>query len=365
MDKDWLKKLEIPKQKNIVLVISKTSNERFNVEENIRKLTNSKIIILDNFSINPIFSDSVKASKVLLHFNYKILIAFGGGSTIDFAKTIIAIQTLNIKSKDVIDQNVINKKNKRNFNFITIPTTAGTGSEETNFAVTYIKKKKYSIENEVLFPDRYVLDPFLSYSCNKKQKTASALDALCQSIESYWSKKATQESMYYSEMSIKLIWNNLEKSINQNNFKAHEKIVLGSNFSGKAINISKTTGPHALSYYISNKFKISHGIAVCLTMGSFFKYHNKIIKKSNNIDSRRLKEKTRSLELFLNTCPNGLDKVFKKMILKLKVNASLSKNHIKKTELLKIASSVDIVRLKNHPLKLTRSGLLEILENSF
>ena len=103
----------------------------------------------------------------------------------------------------------------------------------------YINKKKFSIENSLLLPDASILDPKLSFTCSKKQKITSAVDALCQSIESLWSLNSTHLSIKYAKKSFKLVWGNIYDAIINKSFDSHAKLLIGSNYSGKAINISK------------------------------------------------------------------------------------------------------------------------------
>ena len=76
----------------------------------------------------------------------------------------------------------------------------------------------------------------------------------CQSIESYWSKGHTIGLKIFPKSFVSL--ENLENGLINNDFNAFKKIVEGSNYAGKAINVSKTTACHALSYYFTSKFKI-------------------------------------------------------------------------------------------------------------
>ena len=100
--------------------------------------------------------------------------------------------------------------------FIALPTTAGTGSEETDFAVVYSNKLKYSIMIENLKPNLSLIDPYFTKSTSKYLSASAGFDALTQSIESYWSINSSKESREISEKSITIILNFLKEFIFKN-----------------------------------------------------------------------------------------------------------------------------------------------------
>ena len=156
-----------------------------------------------------------------------------------------------------------------------IPTTAGTGSEATHFAVIYVDGKKKSIASQQLLPDVVILDPQLTDNMPAYVSACSGFDALSQAIESYWSRAATPLSQLYAAMAIEVLLVELPQAVNSNSRLARDKMQMAANWAGKAINISKTTAPHAMSYVITQEFGIPHGHAVALTLGKFFTLHEK------------------------------------------------------------------------------------------
>ena len=104
---------------------------------------------------------------------------------------------------------------------------------------------------------------------NKKIKASSGFDAIAQSLESIVSKKSTNQSLIYAEKSLKLSLKNYTSFLNNPSKLNLYNMTLAANLSGKAINISKTTAPHALSYPFTSIFNISHGHAVSLTLENF------------------------------------------------------------------------------------------------
>ncbi|NOT50161.1 MAG: phosphonoacetaldehyde reductase [Chitinophagaceae bacterium] len=186
------------------------------------------------------------------------IVAIGGGSVIDLAKGIVyrCIQ-LGLAVPY----------------FIAIPTTAGSGSEATHFAVVYRDKKKYSLVHESLLPQLVVLDPVLTYSVSPYQTAVSGMDAFSQAIESFWNVNATDESKRFATGCIEWWEESFLKTVGQPSPGTRRKMLMASNLAGRAINITRTTGPHALSYYLTTNHDIPHGQAVALFLPAFFLYN--------------------------------------------------------------------------------------------
>ena len=189
-----------------------------------------------------------------------LIIAVGGGTIIDIAK-IISIAYSNGCEK--VEEILSNKTLENRLDLIFIPTTAGTGSEATSFAVVYRDKVKISIDHKSLLPTYVVLDPLLLKSLPTPILNSTVLDALAQAIESIWARGGTEESREYSKEAIGLILDNLDK---ENTIERLSGLQVASHLAGKAINISKTTLPHSISYPMTSYFGVPHGIAVFLTL---------------------------------------------------------------------------------------------------
>ena len=269
--------ISIHNAKKILLVTGKKSFEISGSEEKLSQfLKNVDLERFFDFEVNPNIEDVKTGVNIINSFKPDLIIAIGGGSVIDIAKLINIFAVHVHKQKDIYD--FVNKSSsvsKRGLPLIAIPTTSGTGSEATHFAVVYIGTKKYSFAHEYLLPNYAIIDPTLSYSSPSYIKACSALDALSQSIESFWAVGSSEESRSYSRRAIKLILSSIELAVNKNDLKAMNNMAIAANFAGKAINISKTTAAHALSYPITKYLNIPHGHAVALTLGKFFVINSK------------------------------------------------------------------------------------------
>lgn len=191
------------------------------------------------------------------------LISVGGGSAIDTAKCIQAFQGLpSVPSpKDYLSLPIPEEVVAH----VAMPTTAGTGSESTHFAVVYSGGVKHSVASHKLLPTAAVLDSSALGSLPDYHKRATAMDALCQAIESYWSVRSTETSRAYSREAIPRIIRSLDSYL-AGNVKEAEEMMISANYAGKAINITTTTAPHAMSYKLTSLYDIAHGHAVSLCL---------------------------------------------------------------------------------------------------
>ena len=204
------------------------------------------------------------------NFKPDLIVAIGGGAVLDLAKVSNSLH--NCKNLEKTIKYSLNELN--NFcELIAIPTTAGSGAETTSNAVMYVDKIKYSIEGKEIKPDYIIIDPNLILSTPKKIAAASGMDAIAQSIESLLSKKSTNESVGYATQALRYLLPFYESHINNSNFETAYKMSIGALDAGKAINISKTTAPHAVSYPFTSEHGISHGHAVALTLLDFLKFN--------------------------------------------------------------------------------------------
>ncbi|MEO8666060.1 MAG: phosphonoacetaldehyde reductase, partial [Ignavibacteria bacterium] len=259
--------LKLKDSDKIFLVTGKKSYESSGAEKIINEqLKNYEFKRFSDFEENPKLED-IKTGIELFKNGYDMIIAVGGGSVIDVAKLINVLSSQKNSPEEIIADNS-KIKNKGKY-FAAIPTTAGAGSEATHFAVVYKNKEKFSVAHEYIYPDTVIIDPQLTYNLPKAVTAISGIDALSQAVESYWNVYSTDKSKHYATQSIKLIIENLEKAVNKPDEDSRFNMSLAANLAGKAINITKTTAPHALSYSMTSYFGVPHGQAVSITLGEF------------------------------------------------------------------------------------------------
>ncbi|SCI25514.1 MULTISPECIES: 1-propanol dehydrogenase PduQ [unclassified Romboutsia] len=199
------------------------------------------------------------------------LIAVGGGSVIDAAKAIMYF-CIQLK-KNFIDEDKIEKPY-----FIAIPTTAGTGSEVTNFAVITDNnsKSKIPLRDDIMLPDEAILDPKLTASVPKNITASTAMDVLTHGIESYISTNNNIFSQMYALESIKLVSNNLLKCYrNLNNLEYRSNLQIASCMAGIAFNSSGLGITHSIAHSIGSEFHLPHGLCNAIILPFVIEYNGK------------------------------------------------------------------------------------------
>lgn len=336
------------KSKKIFLVTGKESYASSGCKSVINQLDNIDFIRFYKFAENPNFSDLKKGLKLFNETQCDSVIAIGGGSVMDMGKLISLLP--NNPPQDITSIHRYAKNNKRLIPLMCIPTTAGSGSEATHFSVLYSDGVKHSISNPSLIPDNCILNPKYSFTTSSNQRAISGLDALSQAIESFWAKNSTEKSRQYSKEALSLIWNNLYDSVELNSFDAHKNVFKGSHLSGKAINISKTTAPHALSYYFTEKHNIKHGQAIALTLPRVY-YLNRL--KALESNDKKIQNIFVQMDKILGI-KNISSHVIENFIKKLKIEISFSALEIDlKNELEIIKLMVNSDRFENNPFQIS------------
>lgn len=255
--------------RKILLVTGKHSFTTCGAEAVLyRDLAPLDIKRFSDFDVNPRLEDGYGGITLLQSFRPDLVIGVGGGSVIDMAKL---ITTLTAQPHDdyetIVKESIITAKGVP---LAAIPTTSGTGSEATHFGVVYINGQKFSLAHRFMLPDFVIIDPELTYNTGSYQSAVSGLDALCQGVESFWSVHSTEQSRGFASKAIMSILAALEDSVLTGSKTARQEMSYGAHYAGKAINITKTTAPHALSYTLTSRYGIPHGHAVALLLGKFF-----------------------------------------------------------------------------------------------
>lgn len=257
---------------NVLLVTGKksyeTSGSKQFIDECLSGLEVSTIRFCE-FSNNPNISDLRKGLESFGTFKPSVIIAIGGGSVLDMSKLLRFCLTH--------DGEIFSGKYEQKEIFIpliAIPTTAGTGAEATRFAVLYDENgKKHSIQDDDILPDYAVVNPRLTYGQSPYITACTGFDALAQAIESYWNKNATKESDEYAKKAIDLIYPYLQDAVIQPTDEVRNKMSKGAYWAGRAINITKTTAPHAFSYPFTSVYGIPHGHAVSIVFPAIAEFN--------------------------------------------------------------------------------------------
>ena len=352
---------------NIFLVTGKTSYEKSGAKAVLdTTLKDYNTIHFSDFEANPKLPDIEKGIRLFKENNCDFVIATGGGSVMDVAKAINILAANDGKPEEYV-KNIKTLENKGKI-LVTIPTTSGSGSEATHFVVIYVDKTKYSLGHKFMLADYAIVDYQFTMSLPKYQTASTGMDALGQAIESYWCINSTEESKKYAEEAIKLVMDNLTGAVNTSSEESKEAMAKAAHLAGKAINISKTTACHAISYPIAFHFNVPHGHAVALTLPQMLVYNSKV-SEEDNLDKRGADYVKNTIKEIVNTIgaetvEDASEKITN-LMKEISLGTRLSEVGIKTNDDIKIIikEGFNPDRVKNNPRKLTEEALRKILED--
>lgn len=324
-----------------------------------------EVTVFRDFTENPKLEDVEKGMRALKESGSEVVLAVGGGNVIDVAKSIniLAAQPGDPEAIVKGEQAIVNK----GVPMIAVPTTAGAGSEATHFAVVYLDKNKYSIAHPHVLPDVAIVDPRLTFNLNPGVTATSGIDVLCQSVESHWNVHATEVSRAYSAEAIGLVLAHLETAVNRPTEGSRVGMAKAANLAGKAINITKTTAPHALSYTLTSYFGVPHGQAVSVTLGAFLEYNHAVTEvDALGAGGARAAKASVDAVIALLGCagPKQAREKIAALMTSIGLKTRLSELGAKTdADLDLMMDNVNLERLKNNPRVVTREGLRTLLRS--
>jgi phosphonate metabolism-associated iron-containing alcohol dehydrogenase len=198
----------------------------------------------------------------------EVIIALGGGSVIDSAKVFAAaggdfarvrIYLETQKGADQLSATPI----------IAVPTTAGTGSEVTCWGTVWdeVNGKKYSLARPNLYPTHAVIDPRLMLGKPRLLTISTGLDALSHALESLWNVNNNPVSANHAVMAARNVLDVLPKLARDlGNLELRSQMAMAAMFAGLAFSNTKTAVSHSLSYPITLKHGVQHGIACSFSL---------------------------------------------------------------------------------------------------
>ena len=222
---------------------------------------------------NPTSANIEEAKDLYLAHGCQALLAFGGGSSMDCAKAVGA--RLARPNKPLAKMEGILKIWHKLPLLIAVPTTAGTGSEVTPYAIltNHEKQTKKSIASPCLFPTYALLDAKYTKNLGLATTVNTAIDSLSHSVEGMMSKRANVMADVIAKEAVKIIASTFDDLISgELTEDDREKLLYASMLGGVVISQTKTTAVHAMGYSLTYFKNIDHGRANGLLLGEFTKY---------------------------------------------------------------------------------------------
>ena len=294
--------------KKILLVVDPVLQD-FDITQKILdqiKSSGVEVIIFDNISVEPTLKSLEVASQFALENSFDLIVAAGGGSTIDTAKVTNLIKVCGGAVMDYVNVPIGKgkKPNSQLLPLIAIPTTSGSGSEATTVAVLDIPelKLKTGISHRFLRPTLALVDPELSKTTPSGVTASAGLDVICHAIESFISKPYHQREKpnspderppYQGSNPVSDIWSMkaidfggkyLSRAVlNGDDIEARGNMMLSATLAGIGFGTAGVHIPHACAYPIAGlkysyqasgykKCFVPHGFSVIVTAPAVFRF---------------------------------------------------------------------------------------------
>ncbi|MCC6145697.1 MAG: iron-containing alcohol dehydrogenase [Candidatus Hydrogenedentes bacterium] len=230
-------------------------------------------VLFEGVAENPPDTVCDAAAEVCRTEGCDSVIALGGGSVIDVAKGIAGLAMNPGRCRDFYGRD---RFAQGALPLLAIPTTAGSGSETTPYAVLVDgeKRAKVTLAGDVLFPRVALLDPQLTLSLPREITLATGLDALSQAMEGYVSRNATVLGDILAIEVCRLICRWLPRALHTpDDLEARSQLMHAATLSGIIIAQSGTTLAHGLGYYLTLRHGMLHGLANAVLLAPLFAYN--------------------------------------------------------------------------------------------
>lgn len=238
-------------------------------------LQNVGYALYDKIEQNPTFESCKEASLLAVRENADFIIGIGGGSPLDAAKAVAVLAT--DERLDADGLYAFDYTARRPLPIAAVGTTAGTGSEVTPVAVITTNGLKKSLRHTRLFPTVSFGDPSYTLSLPLSFTRSTATDALAHCLESFFNRTANELSRTFALRGIAILLDTLPKIESENpiSFETREALYCASLYGGLAISVTGTAFPHAMSYFLSERYGIAHGTACSAYLPAFLSHNEK------------------------------------------------------------------------------------------
>ena len=276
-------------------------------QENILKNVTDKVLeVLEGFEYelfmeikpNPTIKNVKDGVSKCKEINADYIIAIGGGSVIDTAKAIGIIMT-NPEFSNVVSLDGTAETKNKSLPIIAIPTTAGTAAEVTiNYVITDEERvKKMVCVDPHDIPVLSIIDQELMMEMPKMVAASTGMDALTHAIEGFTTKAAWEMTDMFHLEAIKLIFNSIEKAVNEKDKKAIENVGLGQYIAGMGFSNVGLGLVHAMAHPLGALYDTPHGIANAVILPYVIEYNS-------NVCYDKLKEIAKAMNLEVDNLSN-------------------------------------------------------------
>ena len=282
--------------RSVLVICSSTAYSRYSNDSELSGLFSlARVEFEHGFESNPSLTDIIKISDKYRDSSLDLIVGLGGGSAMDVAK-IVSVSIPAIKKAihidDLLKDSALFSRFKE-IDCIQVPTTAGTGSEVTPFATVwdYTSQQKKSLSHPVMYAKKAFIDPDFLSQVPLEVSISTGLDALNQAFESIWNVNANEFTRLLSRRAAELALQTLPL-IDEISTSAElrEKLATASLFAGLAISQTRTSICHSISYPLTLKYGMPHGMACAFSMLAVYRFNSALIKDDIEIIAFNLKK---------------------------------------------------------------------------
>ncbi len=274
-----------------VIMMTASRAAAFGMEELLEQWTAAPFVMwYGGIEPNPTVASVADALAAVMDFDPKRIVVFGGGSAIDTAKAVSALLPLTAgftedPNADFVREAVAEKKyqnRKPACEIIAVPTTAGSGSDVTHWATVWDpdNSRKLSVDMPELAPTVSLIVPELHVGMSPALTLSTGLDALCHATEAFWAKSRGLASQMYATAAVSGIMTNLAGVLkNPADLDGRTLMADAALYAGLAFSTTRTTACHSISYPLTMRYRIPHGLACAMTLAPVAKRNAPAVEK--------------------------------------------------------------------------------------
>jgi len=331
------------------------------VEKPLREVL-EEVDVFDKVESEPTLATAdevVRASKN----NYDMVVGIGGGSVLDMAK--VASAAAANPEQEASAFLGANKIKNPSVPKILIPTTAGTGSEATPFALVIVEGKKKAIASSYNLADVVFIDATFTATMPPRVTAFTGMDALSHAIEAFLSLGANPLTDSFALEAMRKISNNLEEAFSHgDNLNARMEMSLAAMLAGIAFGNAGVIAGHAIAHAFGARYKVPHGVSAALTLPYIMEYNASapaVGARMKEIATALVGEKIESAE---EAASEAIARV-RSMIERLELPARLSELNVPKEDLPELAEDVEKEKgyLKRNPREMGLEDATKLLES--
>lgn len=238
-------------------------------------VASGRISWISQIRSNPTQLDIIRALKQIRGIEPACILAIGGGSAIDLAKAVSTLHGL-FNDKDCTPDDITEaiksgayRQKHQVVDVIAVPSTAGTGSEMTQWATVWDEDKqaKYSIDDASIYVKKALIIPELTVSLPPATTVSTAFDALCHACEAFWARQTSPVVKDIAVRAVDLVMEHLPLTLKDPaNIRLRRWMMRGALLAGIAFSQTHTTACHSISYPMTMLYGVPHGLACALTL---------------------------------------------------------------------------------------------------